>query len=86
MDFASQSAGTDTSSTTEVGPSEMMGEQRMGGENLMVPPSTNLETGPVPGGGGGGLRCFPGRIPAKIRPGRPIFGPEALLRNIEYVY
>ncbi len=27
---------------------------------------------------------FPGSGPAKIRPGRPISGPEALLRNIEY--
>ncbi len=26
---------------------------------------------------------FPGSSPAKIRPGRPIYGPEALLRNIE---
>ncbi len=32
----------------------------------------------------GKCRCFPGRGPAKIRPGRPIYGPEALLRNIEY--
>jgi hypothetical protein len=27
---------------------------------------------------------LPGSSPAKIRPGRPIYGPEALLRNIEY--
>ncbi len=31
----------------------------------------------------GRFRCFPGSSPAKIRPGRPISGPEALLRNIE---
>ncbi len=30
------------------------------------------------------FRCFPGRSPAKIRPGRPISGPEALLRNVEH--
>ncbi len=29
------------------------------------------------------LRCFPGSSPAKIWPGRPISGPEALLPNIE---
>ncbi len=31
----------------------------------------------------GRSRCFPGISPAKIRPGRPIYGPEALLSNIE---
>ena len=30
------------------------------------------------------FRCFPGSSPAKIRPGSPISGPEALMRNIEY--
>ncbi len=29
------------------------------------------------------FRCLPGSSPAKIRPGRPISGPEALLRSIE---
>ncbi len=29
--------------------------------------------------------ALPARRPAKIRPGRPIDGPEALLRNIEYL-
>ncbi len=32
----------------------------------------------------GRFKCFPGSSPAKIRPGRPIYGPEALLSNIEY--
>ncbi len=32
----------------------------------------------------GRCRCFPGSSPAKSRPGRPIYGPEALLRNIKY--
>ena len=32
----------------------------------------------------GRLWCFPDISPAKIRPERPIYGPEALLRNIEY--
>ncbi len=27
---------------------------------------------------------FPGSSPSKFQPGRPIYGPEALLRNIEY--
>ncbi len=31
----------------------------------------------------GRFRFFPGSRPAKIRPGRPIYGPEALLRNME---
>ena len=31
----------------------------------------------------GRFRCFPGSSPAKIRTGRPISGPEALLRSIE---
>ena len=31
------------------------------------------------------FRFFPGTSPAKIRPGRPIYGLEALLRNIEYI-
>ncbi len=31
----------------------------------------------------GRFRCFPGKNPATIRPGRPIYGPEALLRTIE---
>ncbi len=30
-------------------------------------------------------RCFPGSSPAKIWPGRLIYGPEASLRNIEYL-
>ena len=30
------------------------------------------------------FRCFPGSSPAKIRPGRQIYGPEALLRDIQY--
>ena len=29
----------------------------------------------------GRFRCLPGSSPAKIRPGSPIYGPEALLRN-----
>jgi hypothetical protein len=29
--------------------------------------------------------CFPGSNPSKMRPGRPISGPEPLLRNIEYI-
>ncbi len=29
---------------------------------------------------------LPGSSPAKIWPGKPISGPEALLRNIEYVW
>ncbi len=32
----------------------------------------------------GRFRCFPESSPAEIRPGRPIYGPEALLRNIGY--
>ncbi len=32
----------------------------------------------------GRFRFFPGGSPAKIRPGRPIYGPEAILHNIEY--
>ena len=35
--------------------------------------------------GGGRYRYFPGSSPAKIRPGRSISGPEALLRIIEYL-
>ncbi len=31
------------------------------------------------------FRFFPGRNSAKIQPGRPISGPESLLRNIEEV-
>ncbi len=31
----------------------------------------------------GRFRRFPGSSPAEIRPGRPIYGPEARLRNIE---
>jgi hypothetical protein len=32
----------------------------------------------------GRYRCFPGSSPATIRPGKPIYRLEALLRNIEY--
>jgi hypothetical protein len=32
----------------------------------------------------GRVRCFPSSSPAKIRPGRPIYGPEALLCNIDH--
>jgi hypothetical protein len=39
---------------------------------------------PAEGRPDGQFRCFPGSSPAKIRPGRPIYGPEALLRNMEY--
>ncbi len=31
------------------------------------------------------ISVFPRCSPAKIRPRRPIYGPEALLRNIEYL-
>ena len=31
----------------------------------------------------GRFRCIPDSSPAKIRSGRPIYGPEALLRSIE---
>ncbi len=30
------------------------------------------------------FRCFPGSNPSKTWPGRPIYGPEALLRSIVY--
>ncbi len=42
------------------------------------------EIGPQPAEGRpeGRFRCFPGGSPAKIRPGRPISGPEALSCNI----
>ncbi len=30
------------------------------------------------------FRCFPGSSPAKLRPGRTIYGPDAPLRNTEY--
>ncbi len=39
---------------------------------------------PAEGQPEGRFRCFPGSSPAEIRPGRLIYGPEALLRNIEY--
>ncbi len=42
----------------------------------------NSEIGP-PAGRTADFVFFPGSSPAKIRPGRPISGPEALLRNIE---
>ena len=32
-------------------------------------------------GSNGGLQCFPWRSSGKVRPGRPISGPEPLLRN-----
>jgi hypothetical protein len=32
------------------------------------------------------FRRFPGSSPAKIQPGRLIYGPEALLHNIEYMH
>ncbi len=36
---------------------------------------------PAQGRAEGRFRCFPGSGPAKIQPGRPTYGPEALLRN-----
>jgi hypothetical protein len=42
----------------------------------------------VPLAGGqpeGPFRCFPGSSPATLRPGRPFYGPETLLRNIGYL-
>ena len=36
---------------------------------------------PAEGRPEGRFRCLPGSSPAKIRPGRPISGPEALLRK-----
>ncbi len=38
---------------------------------------------PAEGRPEGRFRCFPGSSPAKIWPGRPIYGPEPLLHNIE---
>ncbi len=35
---------------------------------------------------GGPISVFSGSSPAKTRPGMPIYGPEALLRNIEYFW
>ncbi len=45
----------------------------------------STEVGPPAGRGpaGGTILMFPGSSPAKIRPGSPIYGPEALLPNIE---
>jgi hypothetical protein len=43
----------------------------------------NLEILPAEGRPEGRFRCFSGSSPAKIRPGRPISGPDAILRNIE---
>ncbi len=40
---------------------------------------------PAAGRPGGRFRCFPGSGPAKIRPGKPISGPEVPLRNIDWV-
>ncbi len=34
----------------------------------------------------GRFRCLRGSSPAKLRPGRPIYGPEALVRNIKSTY
>ncbi len=48
----------------------------------------SLKIGPPDGrrpAGGPIFLCFPGSSPAKIRPGSSISGPEALLRNIEYM-
>ncbi len=39
--------------------------------------------GPAFGRSEGRFWCFPGSSPAKIRPGSPISGPEALLRDME---
>ncbi len=49
-------------------------------------PGTPPKAAPRPADGlrEGRFRCFPGSSLAKIRPGRPIYGPEALLRNTEY--
>ena len=44
-----------------------------------------LPAGLRPAGGLISVLSFPGSSPAKIRPGRPIYGPEALLHNIEYL-
>ncbi len=49
-------------------------------ENTEIDPPAGRRTA------GGPFRCFPGSSPPKIRPGRPISGPEALLRHIEYEY
>ncbi len=43
----------------------------------------SAEVGPV-GRPEGRFLFFPNSRPAKIRPGRPIFDPEAVSRNIEY--
>ncbi len=69
---------------------------RYGSNRLLNPPildfgriatGKSLKSALRPAGGRpeGRFRCFPGRSPAKIRPGRPIYGPEALLRDIEYL-
>ncbi len=39
---------------------------------------------PAEGRSKGGFRCFTGISPANIWPKRQIYGPEALLRNMEY--
>ena len=51
-------------------------------ENSTVPAAISLNAEGRPEGR---FQCFPGSSPAKIRPGRPFNGPEALLRNIAYV-
>ena len=51
-------------------------------ENSTVPAAIGLNAEGRPEGR---FRCFPGSSPAKIRPGRPISGPEALLRNLEHI-
>jgi hypothetical protein len=48
--------------------------------------STKIRLRPAFGRPEGRFQSFPGSSPAKIWPGRPINGPEALLHNIEYLF
>ncbi len=44
---------------------------------------SRLESGRNPARQEGRFRCLPDSIPAEIRPGSPISGPEALMRNVQ---
>jgi hypothetical protein len=57
----------------------------LGGLNRPLLPGSRSKSAlrPAFGRPEGRFRCFPGSSPAEIRPGRPISGPEALLRIIE---
>ncbi len=60
--------------------------QILAGPGLLPGKHRDRPSDPPKAGRRAEVDVFPVAVRPKFQPGRPIYGPEALLRNIEYIY